>query len=347
MFSFAYPQYLYLLLLLPVELLLFWGLRAWRRNRLERFGQPLVVRQLAPEVSSVKPWVILGLELLVTLLVVIVLARPRAGSAGKTTTTVHGIEMMVAIDVSNSMLASSTDNPQDVSRLQRAKMILEKVIDRFKNNKVGIVVFAGNAYMQMPITGDLSSAKLFLNNITTDAVPTQGTAIGAAINMSVNSFSDSKKSQKAVIVITDGENFEDDATAAAQDAHKKGIQVDVVGVGSSHGAPIPMPDGTYLTNEAGETVTTFLNEDLAREVAEAGGGIYVSGNAADAVETLRKTLDQLAKTDLGTVSYTRHDEQFPVFAWFALLAIFMWTVVNESRMSWLDRFNLFNRNSKS
>lgn len=347
MFGFANPQYLYLLLLLPAVAGLFvWGRRA-RAKQLKAFARAETVEQLMPEVSRYKPWILLSIELLLLAVVVVILARPRAGAA-PTSATVHGIEMMVAVDVSNSMNASSTDEPQDISRLQRAKMILEKIIDRSHNDKVGLIVFAGNAYMQMPMTGDVSSAKLFLNGISTNMVPTQGTAIGAAIEMAASGFSQSKKSQKTIIVITDGENFEDDAVGAARQAQKNGIQVNVMGVGSTHGAPIPMDDGSYLMDDSGQQpVITFLNEKVAQEIADAGSGVYVNGNASDAVETLNDTLDKLAKTDLATVSYSQHDEQFPVFAWIALLLVIVLMLVMERKNPWLEQFNFFTRNNEN
>lgn len=345
MFGFANPQYLYLLLLLPAIAALFWLARQARLRQLKKFGRQEVIDQLMPDVSRYKPYIQLSIELLLLAVVVIILARPRAGSS-PTSATVHGIEMMVAIDVSNSMNASSTDDPQDISRLQRAKMILEKIIDRSQNDKVGLIVFAGNAYMQMPLTGDVSSAKLFLNGINTNMAPTQGTAIGAAIEMACGSFSQSKKSQKTIIVITDGENFEDDAVSAASQANKNGIKVSVMGVGSTHGAPIPMSDG-YLLDDSGQPVVTYLNEKMAQEIADAGKGIYVNGNASDAVETLRDMLDKLAKTDLATVAYTQHDEQFPVFAWIALLLIIVLMLVIERKNPWLKQFNFFTRNNEN
>ena len=346
MFGFANPQYLYLLLLLPAIAAMFWLARRVRLRQLKKFGRQDVIDQLMPDVSRYKPYIQLSIELLLLAVVIIILARPRAGSS-PTSATVHGIEMMVAIDVSNSMNASSTDDPKDISRLQRAKMILEKIIDRSQNDKVGLIVFAGNAYMQMPLTGDVSSAKLFLNGINTNMAPTQGTAIGAAIEMACGSFSQSKKSQKTIIVITDGENFEDDAVSAARQAHKNGIQVSVMGVGSTHGAPIPMSDGGYLMDDSGQPVVTYLNEEMAQQIADAGKGIYVNGNASDAVETLRDMLDKLAKTDLATIAYTQHDEQFPVFAWIALFLIIALMLVMERKNPWLKQFNFFTRNNEN
>ncbi len=344
MINFAHPQYFYLLLLLPALVLLFLWNRRDRRKRLERYGRRTSIEPLMPEVSRYKPWIRLTLELLLLAMVIVVLARPRAGSS-KTTTKVHGIEVMVAVDVSNSMNASSTDNPQDVSRLQRAKMVLQKLIDRLDNNKVGLIVFAGNAYMQMPMTSDAASAKLFLNGINTNMAPTQGTAIGAAINLALNGFSQNKKSQKAIIIITDGENFEDDAVSAAKNAAKQGVHVNVIGVGSTTGAPIPV-DGGYLTDDNGEPVTTYLNEKMAQQIADAGDGVYISGTAADAVSTLQETLDKLAKSDLAAVSYTQHDEQFPVFATIALLLLLSLLLLLERKNPWLKKYNFFTKDKK-
>ena len=344
MINFAHPQYFYLLLLLPALVLLFLWNRRDRHKRLQRFGKRDVIEPLMPEVSRYKPWIRLVLELLLLTMVIVVLARPRAGSS-KTTTQIHGIEVMVAVDVSNSMNASSTENPQDVSRLQRAKMILQKLIDRLDNNKVGLIVFAGNAYMQMPMTSDAASAKLFLNGISTNMAPTQGTAIGAAINLALNGFSQSKTAQKAIIIITDGENFEDDAVEAAKQAAKLGVQVNVIGVGSTTGAPIPV-DGGYLTDDEGNPVTTYLNEKMAQEIADAGKGVYISGTAADAVSTLQETLDKLSKSDLAAVTYTQHDEQFPVFATIALLLLLGLLLLLERKNPWLKKYNFFTKEKK-
>lgn len=345
MFSFANPEYLYLLLLIPAVVLVFMWSRMRRKRNLNIFGREQVIADLMPDVSPYKPWVKLGLELLLLTMVIIILARPRAG-AGKATGKVHGIEVVVAIDVSNSMNASTSDNEQDISRLQRSKLILEKLIDRLENDKVGLVVFAGKAQMQMPLTGDASSAKLFLNGINTNMIPSQGTAIGSAIDLSMNMFSQNKNAQKAIIIITDGENFEDDAVDAAKRAQKKGVQVDVMGVGSAQGAPIPMGNGEFLTDDEGKTVVTALNEKMGQDIAGAGKGAYVSGNANDAVETLYDTLDKLAKSDISTYSYTQHDEQFPVFAWIAVLLLIGLIVLLERKNPWLEKYNFFTKDKQ-
>ena len=346
MFSFGNPEYLYLLLLLPVIVALYWFARRKRAKNLKIFGQQMIKEELMPDVSKYKPWIKLTLELIVLALVIVILARPRAGSKTEVT-KVRGIEVMLCVDVSNSMLASSTDDPKGVSRMQRTKLVLDRVIDRLKDDKVGLIVFAGNAYTQMPITTDGVSAKMFLNEINTNMVPTQGTAIGAAIKMAMNSFTDNEKSQKAIIVITDGENHEDDAVTMAKNAKEKGIQVNVVGVGTVKGSQIPIGGGQLMKDDSGNVVTTRLNETMAQDIATAGGGIYVSGNATDAVSTLDEQLQKLAKTDLKSVVYSQHNEQFPVFAWLALLFIVIDVFVVESKNSWLRKYNFFTKETKN
>lgn len=346
MFSFGNPEYLYLLLLLPVIVLLYWLARKARTKHLKEYGERIVMEEMMPDVSKYKPWIKLTLELIVLALVIIILARPRAGSKTEVT-KVRGIEVMLCVDVSNSMLASSTDDPNGVSRMQRTKLVMDRVIDRLKDDKVGLIVFAGNAYTQMPITTDGVSAKMFLNEINTNMVPTQGTAIGAAIKLAMNSFTGNTKSQKAIIVITDGENHEDDAVAMAKEAQKKGIQVNVVGLGTVKGSQIPIGGGQLMKDDSGNVVTTRLNEKMAQDIAVAGGGVYVSGNASDAVSVLDNQLQKLAKTDLKSVVYSQHNEQFPVFAWLALLFVLIDIFVVESKNSWLRKYNFFTKENKN
>lgn len=222
MITFAYPQLLYLLLLIPAALGLFIWARISRRNKLRRFGNPETLAPLMPEASRYMPWVKITLSLFIIGVLVLMLARPRATGGidedSAETETQRGVEVMICLDVSNSMLASSTDDEAGISRLQRAKFLLEKLIDKMQNDKVGLIVFAGDAYTQLPITSDYISAKMFINNISTDMVPTQGTAIGAALDMAMNSFTPDDKMGKAIIVITDGENFEDNAVEEAKRA---------------------------------------------------------------------------------------------------------------------------------
>lgn len=342
--TFAYPYLLYLLLLVPV----FFGLWLWarmaRKAKLRRYGDIGRLQHLMPEASKYTPAVKITLELLALAALIVAVARPRAGEKEEVENT-RGIEVMIAFDVSRSMLASSTDDPAGVSRLQRAKYILNRLIDKLDNDKVGLIVFAGEAYTQLPITTDFLSARMYLDEINTEMVPTQGTAIGTAINMAVNSFSSDEEINKAIIVITDGENHEGDAMEMASYAKSLGIEVDVIGVGSLKGAPIPIDKarGQFLQDASGAPVTTFLNESMAKEIAQAGGGIYINGSGNKAVDQLVEQLGQIKKSDLKHVSYKASAEQFPLFIWIAVALLVIDMFVLPRKIGWLKQFNFFTR----
>ena len=345
MFSFANPEYLYLLILIPVIFGLFLLSRMIRAKNIKKYGNPALLEAQMPDVSKYKPWIKISIQLVALALIVIILARPRAmGNSKAETINVQGIEVMVALDVSNSMLASSTDDPNGISRLQQAKLLLEKMIDKLGNDKVGLIVFAGDAYTQIPITADFVSAKMFLSNIEPSMVPTQGTAIGAAIKMAANSFTADDKIQKSIILITDGENHEDDAVEAAKDAHDKGIQINVLGVGTPKGAPIPIGGkGNYMKDESGNIVITQPNEQIAQDVANAGKGIYVSGTNRDALNVLDARLKELSKSNISKNVFSPNDEQFPVFAWVALALLICDIFVLDRKISWLKNINFFSK----
>ncbi len=343
MISFAHPYILYLLLLVPAIVVLHAVARYSRRRRMARFGKPAILASLMPDASRYTPGLKLVLQLFAITAIIIVLARPRAG-AKQEISEVEGIEVMICLDVSNSMLASSTDDPRGISRLQRAKLVLEKLFSQLKNDKVGLIVFAGDAYTQLPITSDFTSAKMFLSSISPDMVPTQGTAIGAAIEMAMTSFTPEADMQKAIIVITDGENFEDEPEAAAKEAANQGIQVDVIGLGSAKGALIPLGrDGQFLRDSDGNPVTTRLNEDMAQKIAMVGNGIYVQGSSSSVVKEVSDQLDTLSKSTLEKVTYAASAEQFPVFAWLALLFLLADTFIPERKIGWLKKINFFSK----
>lgn len=346
MLSFANPEYLYLLLLVPAIAGLYLLERMARRRKIASLGREDQVLKLMPEVSSRKHLVRIIIILLLITMAIIILARPRAGAAKKTTGNVNGIEVVIAMDVSNSMNASYTSDPQDMSRLQRSKMIMEKLIDKLRSDKVALVVFAGKAHMQMPMTIDGHSSKMFLDGINTNIVPMQGTAIGSAIELSMSAFSKDSKASKAIILITDGENFEDDAVEAAKQAHRNDIQVNVIGIGSIDGAPIPLGNGSYMVDDEGNTVKTSLDEEKAQQIAKAGDGTYVQGNATNAVEVLDDTLKKLASTNLSQVTFSKSDEQFPVFAWIALVLLIANVLLQNRKNPWLAKQNFFKLREK-
>ena len=345
--TFAYPYLLYLLLLIPVIFGLWFWARVSRKAKLRRYGQLKHLEPLMPDASKYVPAVKIALELLALAALIVAVARPRAGQKEEVENT-SGIEVMIAFDVSRSMLASATDDPNGVSRLQRAKYILNRLIDKLDNDKVGLIVFAGEAYTQLPITTDFLSARMYLDEISTEMVATQGTAIGTAINMSINSFSTDDEVNKAIIVITDGENHEGDALEMAKYAESLGIEVDVIGVGSLKGAPIPLNGnrGEFLHVASGAPVTTYLNENMAKEIAQAGGGEYINGSGNKAVDQLVDRLDKIKKSDLKHISYKASAEQFPVFVWIALLLLAIDVCVFPGKIGWLKQFTFFSKEQK-
>ena len=305
MFDFANPHLLYLLLTCVAVAGLYVLARAARRRKLRRFGRPDVVEALMPEASRYKPAIKIVLEVLALAALVIVLARPRAGQKEQEA-RVDGIEVMIAFDVSNSMLASSSDDPAGISRLDRSRLVLEKLIDRLHNDKVGLVIFAGDAKTQLPLTTDFYSAKMYLNELQPGMIANQGTDISMAIDMAMNGFSADEDTRKAIILITDSEDHEGEAIETAKLAKENGIQVNVVGVGSAKGAPIPMSgrSGDYLRDMQGNVVTTTINEELGKQLAEAAGGVYVNAAASSALEDLESKLDSLEKSEFNRISYT-------------------------------------------
>ncbi|CDB09873.1 MULTISPECIES: vWA domain-containing protein [Bacteroides] len=338
MFRFEEPAYLYLLLLLPVLALLYWYSNYRRRRAIRKFGDPELMAMLMPDVSKYRPDVKFGIIWLVVALFSLLLARPQFGSKLETVKR-QGVEVMIALDISNSMLA------QDVqpSRLAKAKRLVAQLVDKMENDKVGMIVFAGDAFTQLPITSDYISAKMFLESIDPSLISKQGTAIGAAINLATRSFTPQEGVGRAVIVITDGENHEGGAVEAATEAAKKGIQVNVLGVGLPDGAPIPM-EGTndYRKDREGNVIVTRLNEAMCQEIAKAGNGLYVRvDNTNNAQKAIGQEINKMAKADVETQVYTEFNEQFQAVAWFILILLLVEMLILERKNPLFRNIHLF------
>lgn len=339
MFRFENPIYLYLLLLIPLlAIVRFMGIRQ-RRKKLRRFGDPALLKQLMPDVSRFRPEVKFWLLLAALALLIIMLARPQLGTKISHEKR-NGIETIIALDISNSMLA------RDVapSRLDKSKMLVENMVDHFSNDKIGLIIFAGDAFVQLPITSDYVSAKMFMQNIDPSLIATQGTDIAQAITMATNSFTQAEKVGRAIIVITDGEDHEGGALEAAEAAKKKGMRVFVLGVGDPKGAPIPTEDGGYMTDNTGQTVMTTLNEDMCRQVAQAGGGAYIHvDNTNVAQDKLNDELIKLQKGEISSTVYSEYDEQFQAFGILVLLLLIIEICVMESKNPMLKNVRLFKK----
>ena len=339
MFRFEDPIYLWLLCLIPLTALLWLLSVVARRKKLKRFGDKELVRQLAPDVSRLRPSLKFWLLQAALALLAVCLARPQMGK--KTTgDTRQGIETIIALDISNSMLA------EDVapSRLAKSKMLIENLVDRFKKDKVGMVVFAGDAFVQLPITSDYVSAKIFLQDISPSLIATQGTDIGQALNLSMHSFTKDSKAGKAIVLITDGEDHEGGAEEMAREAESRGIRVFILGIGSTKGAPIPTGDGGYLKDNTGQTVMTALNEQMCQSIAAAGKGTYIHvDNTNDAEAQLEAEITKIQKGDIKTVSYSDFDEQFQAVAILVALLLIAEVLVLEVKNSRLSKIKLFKK----
>ena len=348
MFSFAYPKLLMLLLLVPAFIALYAWARYARAKKLKKFGNLKILAPLMPEVSPYKPPIKITLEMVALAMIIIAFARPWGGVKDEKTVK-EGIEVVIAVDASNSMLASSTGDENGIDRMRTAKLILEKLINRLDNDRVGLIVYAGDAYTLIPVTSDYVSAKMFLNSIDPSSIDNQGTNITAAIDMAAKSFSEDKKIGKAIILITDAEDLEDPQSVmdAAKTAARNDIQLDVVGLGSTTPVPIPLKRGGYMINpETGEPVRTALNEDLATEIASAGKGIYVNASNNDSLNELDKQLDTVKKTALESSFSAIHDELFAIFVWVALIILVIDIFILDRKISWLDKITFFKKEEK-
>ena len=339
MLRFEDPVYLWLLLIIPVLAIV--RFTAWQRRKknLKIFGDIELIRQLMPDVSVYRPTVKFFLLLSALTLLIIMLARPQMGTKISHEKR-NGIETMIAMDISNSMLAEDVTP----SRLTKSKLLVENLVDNFINDKIGLIIFAGDAFIQLPITSDYVSAKMFLQNIDPSLIATQGTDIAGAINLAMKSFTQQEKVGRAIIVITDGEDHEGGAIEAAKVAKNKGINVFILGVGDTNGAPIPMRDGGYLKDASGQTVMTKLNEQMCKEIAQAGSGTYIHvNNTSDAQKKLNDELAKLQKGESDSVIYSAYDEQFIAFAILILLLLIADICILESKNPLLKNVRLFKR----
>jgi len=340
MFRFAHIEYLYALAIIPVLIILFWITRRQRRKALERFGSKEIISQLMPNVSHSRPVLKFIIWLLAISAIIVAIAQPQFGSKLKTVKR-EGIELIIALDVSNSMLAEDIQP----NRLERSKRAISRLVDNLNDDKIGLIVFAGDAYTQLPITSDYPSAKLFLNAVSTDIVPRQGTAIGAAIEMASVSFSPQFEGNKAIVIITDGENHEDDAIGAATAAAENGIIVHTIGMGLPQGGPIPVVTNgqrDYRRDKEGNVVVTKLNEEMLQQIAAAGNGIYVRANNAQVgLNTLFNEINKMEEAEMESLVYSDYEDQFQWFLGFAILMLLFDFLILARKNKYLKNIKLF------
>jgi Ca-activated chloride channel homolog len=340
LFRFANPDYLYLLLLLPVLILLFIINEIRKRRYRRRLGDIKLIESLMPELSGSRPAVKFILLLFAVTAGVIMLSRPQFGSKIEDVKK-QGVEVIIALDVSNSML--SEDIQPD--RLTRAKQAISRLVDNLDNDKIGLIVFAGDAYTQIPVTTDYVSAKMFLSTIGPEMVPKQGTAIGAAISLGIRSFSPGEGKSKAMIIITDGENHEDNPVSVAEEASKAGIVIHTIGIGSTGGVPVPVKVNgrkEYLKDVEGNTVISKLDEDILKKIAMSTNGSYVrASNTNIGLDQIFSDIKIMKKQELESTQYTEYNDQFQFFAAIALFLLMVEFIVMERKNRRLANIRLF------
>lgn len=341
MFRFESPEYLYLLIAIPFLIALFWLNRVMARKRLKKLGKPEHVKKLMPSVSAARVWVKFSLLMGAMAMIILMLARPQMGMKMKTDTA-NGIEVVMAVDVSNSM------NAQDVepSRLDKAKYVLSSLSKRLSNNKMALVAFAGNAFLQMPLSADKVSVDMFLDQLTTNSIPTQGTSIAEALTVCEKSFSNQEEVSKAVVLITDGEDHEGGVETVLADLKEQGVKVYVLGIGDTKGSPIAMK-GDYLRDMDGNVVITRLNEDMCKSIATEANGTYIHiDNSNSAQEQLINELNQLQKSKLDTAVYEDYNDLFPWLAIVVLILLVIEVVLLPNKSHYFDNWHLFSASQK-
>jgi len=340
LFRFANPDFLYLLLLLPAFILFYIINEVRKKRALKRLGDINLVSRLVPEMSRIRPAIKFVLQLIAVSSGIIMLSRPQFGSKIEDIKK-QGVEVIIALDVSNSMLAEDIQP----DRLTRAKQAISRLVDNLDNDKIGLIVFAGDAYIQIPVTTDYISAKMFLSSINPNMVPKQGTSIGAAINLGIRSFSPGEGKSKTMIIITDGENHEDDPVKAAEEASKAGIVIHTLGIGSTEGVPIPMVNNgkkDYLKDADGNTVVTKLDEEILKKIALSTNGNYVrASNSNIGLDEIFAQIKKMKKQDLQSTMYTEYNDQFQIFAAIALFLLLADFIIMERKNRRLANIRLF------
>lgn len=337
MFRFENPAFLYLLIIIPVIIVIRLLEMRKRKLKLKKFGDLSLLKQLMPDVSSSRKSLKFWLMIAALALLIVMLARPQMGTKISQEKR-KGIEVIISLDISNSMRA------EDVvpSRLDKSKMLVENMVDNFTNDKVGLVVFAGDAFIQLPITSDYVSAKMFLQNTDPSLIATQGTDLAGAIELSSKSFTQQDKVGRAILIITDGEDHEGGAIEAAEKARKNGIRVFVLGVGSTKGSPVPDGNGGYMKDNSGQEVISALNEEMCKQVAQAGGGAYIHvDNTSLAQRQLNDELTKLQKGDISSVVYSEYDEQFQALGILVLILLIIEMLILERKNPFFKKIKLF------
>lgn len=342
MYELEAKSYLYVLAVIPVLVLLYLYIQLWKRKKRKEFGNPELVQQLAPESSHFKPALKFGMLLTALAALIVALVNPKIGTKMETVKR-EGIDIVFAVDVSKSMLAEDVTP----SRLEKSKQIVSQIINNLGSDRIGIVAYAGNAFPVLPITTDYSVAKMFLQGMNPDMVSSVGTSLDQAIRMAETYYDKKSKTNKLLILISDGEDHEGGVEDAADAANKAGIKVITIGVGTDKGGPIPLRRNgivdSFKRDQNGEVVVTKLNQESLRQIAKATKGGYVYGSSTkEVVDYVKKALDNIEKTEFEATQMADFESQFQWFLGIAFLLLFADLFFLERRTQWISKLNLFN-----
>ncbi|NOY51792.1 MAG: VWA domain-containing protein [Chlorobi bacterium] len=346
MIRFANIEYFWFLLLAVVFFVLYLLFNSWKKTASKNYASTKQLDGISPNSSEIKPVFKFILLLTGLVFIVIALVDPQIGSKLEKVKR-EGIDLMLVLDVSNSMMAEDIKP----NRLVRSKMAISNLIDKLEGDRIGIIVFAGNAYKQLPLTTDYSAAKLFLSAVDTKIVPSQGTAIGEAIDMSVESF-DEQEHNKAIIIITDGENHEDDAVESAKKAYEQGIKVFTIGMGLPDGAPIPIYNDYggrtgFKKDKEGKTVVTKLDEDMLRQIAAAGNGAYArANNGSSGLSKIFNEINSIQKKEIESKQFTDYEHRFQIYIIAALIILLVELLIGKRKSKWAGKVDLFGKMEK-
>ncbi len=342
MYQIEEPTYFYYLAIIPAIVVLFLLVLWWKKRIQKRFADPKLIQKLSPEKSTFKSFLKLIVFCFALFFLIISLANPKMGTKLETVKR-QGVDIVFALDVSKSMLA------EDIApnRLEKAKQIITKVIENLGSDRIGIIIYAGSSYPLLPITTDYAAAKMFLQNANTEMVSNQGTAINDAIERALSYYDNDEQTNRFLVIVSDGEDHQENTLDLAKEAAKKGIKIYTVGIGTAKGGPIPLKDNgrvvAYKKNNEGTVVVTQLNEQILREIANVGNGKYINGNKTqETIATIKEVLEKAEKNEFETKQFSDYEDQFQWFVGIGLLLLIIDVTLLEKKTKWVQKLNLFN-----
>ncbi|MDC3260428.1 VWA domain-containing protein [Winogradskyella sp.] len=332
------------ILVIPAIVLVFILVQVWKKSAQKKFANLALLKRLSPNQSLFKSVLKLVVLCAAFLFLVLALVNPKIGTKLETVRS-QGVDIVFAVDVSKSMLA------EDIApnRIEKSKQLVTQIINSLGSDRVGIIAYAGKAFPQLPITTDYAASKMFLQNMNTDMMTSQGTAIREAIELAKTYYDDEEQTNRILVIISDGEDHEGDAAEIAEEANDQGIRIFTIGVGNENGGPIPIKRNgvilNYKKDRNGETVITKLNEDTLREIAQEANGVYINGSStSEVVDTIKDLLDKMDKKEFESKQIADFKDQFQWFLGFGILFLFIDIFLLERKTEWLKKLNLFNEN---